>query len=287
MRFSERCFTCLMSRVEYECRLSSDDEDLINDVVDACAARLASMQALPVASPVIASAVHRLACELLDDPDPYHDLKEINNGDALRVCRMVEDELDTFQDFCLASVIANTLDYGAKEHTVTDDFVRFFHEEFAKGLTIDQTDEIADLAARVVYLTDNCGEIVFDRLLIRYLKEQGSHVTVAVRGAPILNDATMEDALAFGIDRIADYLTTTTTGIAELGFNPDLIPGDLGAAIDRSTLIISKGMANYESFTEYTGLPPVACLMSVKCEPIGKSIPAPVGSRIAVLLGDS
>jgi hypothetical protein len=73
------------------------------------------------------------------------------------------------------------------------------------------------LTSRVAYLADNCGEIVFDALLVDYLKRNGSHVTFAVRGAPILNDATIDDAVALGLDRRTDVLTATTDGIAELG----------------------------------------------------------------------
>ena len=87
-------------------------------------------------------------------------------------------------------------------------------------------------AHRVVYLTDNCGEIVFDRLLVGFLKAHGSHVTVAVRDAPILNDATMEDALALGFDKVADCLTTTGGG-AEIGLDMAKMPADLANAIER------------------------------------------------------
>ena len=115
-----------------------------------------------------------------------------------------------------------------------------------------------------------------------YLKAHGSHVTVAVRDAPILNDATMEDAIAFGFNRVADCLTTTGGG-AEIGLDPDKMPADLARAIDQCTIIISKGMANYESLTGYDDLPPVAYLMCVKCEMIADDTGIPRGSKIAVL----
>ena len=70
---------------------------------------------------------------------------------------------------------------------------------FSKGLTIDDTDRILPLTKRVVYFTDNCGEIVFDRLLLEYLHANGSEITLVVRDAPILNDATMEEAEQFGL----------------------------------------------------------------------------------------
>jgi uncharacterized protein with ATP-grasp and redox domains len=255
----------------------------VAEIVDACRDLLGRIIADPVPAPVIASQVHRLAYRMIGDDAPYRSLKRGNNEDAAAVCRKVRGDLSTFHDLALASVIGNTLDYGSKAHTVTDNFVEFFRREFAAGLSVDDTEAIEALTSRVVYLADNCGEIVFDTLLADHLKKTGSHVTFAVRGAPILNDATIEDAVALGLDRRVDLLTGTTDGIAELGLNRELAPPPLADALDRATLVIAKGMANYESLSDERDLPPVAFLMSVKCGPIGADIGIPVGSRVALL----
>ncbi|KLK88981.1 hypothetical protein SZ63_00485 [Methanoculleus sediminis] len=283
MKLTASCTDCLISRVEYESRLCIDDPLRVSEIVDACRDLLRRIIADPVPAPVIASRVHRLAYRMIGDDDPYRSLKKGNNEDAAAVCRKVRGDLSTFRDLALASVIGNTLDYGSKAHTVTDNFVEFFRREFAAGLTIDDTAGIEGHASRVVYLADNCGEIVFDALFADYLKKSGSHVTFAVRGAPILNDATMEDAVALGLDRRVDLLTPNTDGVAELGLNRELAPPALADALDRATLVIAKGMANYESLSEDRDLPPVAYLMSVKCSPIGADIGIPVGSRVALL----
>ncbi len=283
MRLTPGCTDCLISRVEYESRLCTDDSARIGETVRACRDLLPRISADQVPAPVIASRVHRLAYRMIGDTDPYRSLKKANNEDAAAVCRRVRGDLSTFHDLVLASVIGNTLDYGSKAHTVTDNFVEFFRREFAAGLTVDDTGAIEALTSRVVYLADNCGEIVFDALLADHLRKNGSHVTFAVRGAPILNDATMEDAVALGLDHRVDLLTTTTDGIAELGLNRELIPPPLADALDHATLVIAKGMANYESLSDERDLPPVAYLMSVKCGPIGADIGIPVGSRVALL----
>jgi uncharacterized protein with ATP-grasp and redox domains len=165
---------------------------------------------------------------------------------------------------------------------VTGDFLGYFEEEFAAGLAIDDTDRIRELIDRVVYFTDNCGEIVFDRLLLEYLHRQGSHITLAVRDMPILNDATLEEARALHLYRFCDTLTTTGCG-CEIGVRLDCMPEDLLKAMEDSTLVIAKGMANYESLSEYTGLPPVAFLMAAKCDPIAEEVGVPRGSKVAIL----
>ena len=283
MRFSDRCVDCLLTRVEFESRLATDDPVIVQNAVESCRLRLQEIMGMDVPGPIIASIIHRTACAIVNDADPYRVLKSCNNSDAMRVCMEVKNRLRTFRDMCLAAIIGNTLDYGSKEHKVTNDFTRFFNEEFEKGLTVDDTVRILQKCERVVYLCDNCGEIVFDKLLIKYLKCRGSQVTVVAKAAPILNDATVEDVLNLGLGDVADQILPNTTGIPELGLNIDLLPPELEQALDRCTLIIAKGMANYESLSEYTGLPPVAYLMSVKCEPIAGHLGIPKGSRIAVL----
>jgi hypothetical protein len=240
------------------------------------------IRSAPLSHPQIASRIHRRAYELLENPDPFAELKRQGNLQAKEVCREVEFNLPTFRDYVLASVIANTFDYGVKGHTVEENFSVFFLREFARGFTVDHTDKIASLCSRVVYLSDNCGEIVFDRLLIEYLKRQGSHVTLAVKEAPILNDATLQDALDLGLDTIADKLTTTGGG-AEIGICMEIIPDDLRRAISRCTIIIAKGMANFESLSEMDNLPPVAYLLAAKCKPVADELGVPVGSKIAIL----
>jgi hypothetical protein len=282
MKLTDTCVSCLLNRVVFECGLVSADPVRTNATVAACTGLLDSMRGSSLTHPQIASAVHREACRMIGDPDPFRELKKAGNAEAVSVCRTVRHDLRDFRDHVLASVIGNTFDYAVRDHDVTNDFTRFFAGEFAKGLDRDDTEEIHRRCSRVVYLTDNCGEIVFDRLLVGYLKAHGSHVTVAVRDAPILNDATMEDALAFGFDRIADCLTTTGGG-PEIGLDLEKIPADLARAIDDCTIILSKGMANYESLSEYDNLPPVAYLMCVKCEMVADDTGIPRGSKIAVL----
>lgn len=282
MKLTDTCIDCLLSRVVFECGLVSADRSRTEETVIACRDLLLSLKETTLLHPQIASAVHRRACEMIGNPDPFRELKIAGNEQAMEVCRQVRGRLLSFHDLVLASVIGNTFDYAVKDHTVTGDFSRFFDQEFRRGLDLDDTARILERCSRVVYLTDNCGEIVFDRLLVGFLHAHGSHVTVAVRDAPILNDATMADALALGFDTVTDCLTTTGGG-AEIGLDRDKMPADLAKAISECTIIISKGMANYESLSEYRDLPPVAYLMCVKCEMIADDAGIPRGSKIAML----
>jgi uncharacterized protein with ATP-grasp and redox domains len=282
MKLTDTCMHCLLSRVQLECSLAGAPPGLTKQVTAECNQMLLDLKDSDLLHPQIASRIHRHACNRVGNHDPFQDLKAKGNAQALIVCRSVRGTLVSFRNRVLASVIANTFDYGVQGHTVSGDFADFFKREFPRGLSIDDTDAILRHAVRVVYLTDNCGEIVFDRLVVDFLKAHGSSVTIAVRDSPILNDATMEDAIALGFGRSADRLTTTGGG-AEIGLDRKKMPRDLTDAIDHCTLIIAKGMANYESLSMYGGLPPVAYLMAVKCQPVADDVGVPVGSKIALL----
>ena len=282
MKFDDRCIDCLLSRVTLECSLCNASEEKTRQVGETCAELLEELRDAPLLHPQIASAMHREAYGMLGTPDPFAALKEQSMEEALNVCRIVRHELSGFRDLVLASIIGNTYDYGVKGHTVTGDFLSYFRKEFVSGLAIDDTDRIRPLLSRVVYFTDNCGEIVFDRLLLEYLHRTGSSITLAVRDAPILNDATRIEAQNLHLDRFVRSITTTGCG-CELGVVLDCMPPELARAVDDCTLIIAKGMANYESLSEYSGLPPVAYLMAVKCEPIAEEVGVPRGSKVAML----
>ncbi|MFA6331959.1 MAG: ARMT1-like domain-containing protein [Methanoregula sp.] len=284
MKVSDTCVDCLLSRVSLECSLCGSDAGLTADTERACHKVIDELRDLPLSHPQVASRIHRRAYRVLGNPDPFDELKRSGNRQAAEVCRQVRGRLHTFRDHVHTAVIANIFDYGVKGHAVTSDFLSFFNEEIEKDLYIDDTDEILPLCSRVVYLSDNCGEIVFDKLLIQFLKSHGSQVTLAVKESPILNDATMVDARSLGLDRMVDLLTTTGGGAeAEIGINMDLIPDNLRLAIDNCTIILAKGMANFESISEMENLPPVAYLLAAKCRPVADELGVPVGVKVARL----
>jgi uncharacterized protein with ATP-grasp and redox domains len=280
MKIHDRCYDCLLSRIAYESRLSTMDEGRIGHVLSECRVLLEGFRRAPRPASLVASAAHRRAYEVLGDPDPYRRIKETSTREAEKACRAVRSTLVSFRDHALASVIANTFDYGVSSHRVTGDFPSFFREEFRRGFLIDDTGRMEELAEEVVYFTDNAGEILFDRLFIGYLSGKGSRVTAAVKGAPILNDATLGDAERAGLHRFA---RVTTTGSGDIGVDLGKIPGDLREALGRCTLVIAKGMANYEALTEYRDLPPTGYLMAVKCPTIAEEVGVPEGSLVAML----
>jgi uncharacterized protein with ATP-grasp and redox domains len=271
-----------------ECRFVTDDEELIFEAVGSALKILSESYFGKGINSHIATYMHRKVYEILGVVDPYKEVKDRANRVALESLPLIEDFIskrdDVFRASAIASIIANTFDYGVMGHEVADkDFMGFFRESFERGLKIDHLDEIRDLCkGKVVYLTDNCGEIVVDTLFMREIKKLCERLSVVVRGRPIISDATLEDALAVGVDKIADEILTNGKGA--IGIIKEELPEDTLERLESADVIIAKGMANYESLSE--GLfDNVAFLMTAKCEPIARDVGVEVGDMVAMLVG--
>jgi len=212
------------------------------------------------------------------NPDLYTTDKQISNMQALRLIPKLEEKIanvnDGFERFKLAvrfSTIGNIIEfdilgYNAKLDELDSQFkgVRFGIDD------CDEAFRLANLTKRVLLLTDNAGEIAFDKLLVRELRQVGLSVTVAVKSAPIMNDATLDDAVQVGLDRDADRVITTggaCVGLLFAGTSPEF-----RQALGESDLIIAKGMGHYETMTERDWTQPVLHLLVAKCRPVAASL---------------
>jgi len=285
MKVFPECIPCLVSRVLYESRLST------NDITTQLKAQEAAVKALcnagidgPIA--LLSTDVHRAVYRVLGDEDPYREVKRLANETAVKLLPTVRSNIqmsnDPFRSAVIAAIIGNTFDFGVLGFDVaTDNFEREVATIYQHGLDIDDTDAIKKLVKDVVYIADNVGEIVYDGLLVEQLRTLGGRVTLVVRGGNILTDATIEDVWEFGLDKVADRVLTT--GSNAIGIKLDEISAELSDILPRASLIIAKGMANYEMLSEYP-FRPVAYLMRVKCAPVAESVGARVGDYIAKLV---
>lgn len=133
---------------------------------------------------------------------------------------------------------------------------------------------------KVLYLCDNCGEIVFDGLLIRQLNKLGCQVTAAVREAPIINDATMADAQTCGLDKICSVISN---GTRCPGTSLDACSEEFREHFRAADLIISKGMGNFETLSEVSA--PIFFLFTVKCSQVARHLTERQGFKSGFLKG--
>ncbi len=287
MRISPLCPSCLLNRVYYEARLVTDDEELISKCIDESLKILAENYAKKPINAHLATKIHRRVYEILGDDDPYREVKRRANEAAKKVLpiaeKMVSEAEDPFRAAVIASIIGNTFDYGVMGHEVAEeDFREYFLKKIREGLKIDHVERLRELCkGRVVYLTDNAGEIFFDTLLMKKIKEVCEKLTVVVRGKPIISDATLEDAKLAGVDNIADELLTNGKGA--IGIMVEELPSKTLDRLRSADVIIAKGMANYECLSE-SEFKPIAFLLTAKCKPVASSIGVSVGDMVAMVV---
>jgi len=269
------CVPCLIRRVLFEAE-EVDDSIGVRAVKNA-SQMLGQLFGENVCSATVATQVHRETYKLLGTKDPYSALKRKSNDVALEIYpsaeKLVRSSENPLRAAFLCSIVGNVLDFGIGAGY--DDPARLkkeFKNLLNEGLGHDDTPRIKALlkkSERVVYLGDNCGEIVLDRLALEELKKFDIDLTLVIKEEPILADATKKDISALGMERIVDRIVEAP-GFA-VGINLDSLKGKFGKTMRNADLIIAKGMANFESISE-TDLAPVAYLLRTKCSPVANAM---------------
>jgi uncharacterized protein with ATP-grasp and redox domains len=276
MRFSADCVPCLLHRVVYQTDLVAPQrrDQAVEEALHIIAAGYPQREN----SAKLATRVHSRVYEVIADDDPYRDLKVRSNQaakDVLPVAqRFIEAAEDRLSAACQVAIAGNVMDFGID---VGMDGPEAFGKRFGallqEGLQVNEVERLRSLASgakTIYYLIDNCGEIVLDRFLVKELQRQGAKVVGVVKGAPILTDAIEGDLYDTGMDQVFDEWTTT--GVFAVGLDLDRTP-DLRAKLMQADLVISKGMANFESLSD-EGLLRVAYLFRAKCRPVAEAIGA-------------
>lgn len=208
--------------------------------------------------------------------DPYYKEKVEGNEIALKYLPEVKkilDEDDSLENYVKIAIIGNILDFGA--FTLDDDIEGVIKSSLKKDLAVKDIEEFENSLKthdKVLYLVDNTGEIVFDKLLLAKLKEYDLDITIAVKSEPILNDATMVEALDVGLDEFGKLVEI---GAGTVGYVDSEISDEFRQIFDDHEFVISKGMGNYEGLTEIDlSKKDIYFLLCVKCNTIARHIGA-------------
>ncbi|MCS7095766.1 MAG: ARMT1-like domain-containing protein [Candidatus Bathyarchaeota archaeon] len=276
MKVEAECAACLLSRGIAEAKEATDNPAL-HFRAAAEIVNLLKREFKPSAVPaVLGTKRDRIIRRVTGCSDPYRRTKQICNQNALKMLpyarKLVEEGYrlyDRFRRACLCSIVGNIMEFDIPGHNFTFSKMKKLLLEAGEDLAVDDIPRIYELAEKsksVLLLADNAGEIVFDTLLVEQLKSIGLSVYVAVKGGPVINDATMEDAEASNMVEIADKVITTGTdavGLILEEASPEFL--SIYASVD---LVIAKGMGYAETLTEYKLNKPHALLFRTKCEPV-------------------
>ena len=206
-----------------------------------------------LSSPVLSKKIKELQADMFDIHDDYEEIKRHFNHLMESFENPIMEDVNQSKDPLYLAIeyamLGNYIDFGAMD-SVDENYLK----ELLKTARDRDFDKVqyerlkSDLekGKKLVFLTDNCGEIVMDKILIRTIQKLYPHlkVSVLVRGKPIINDATIEDAKQVGLDKIA-HVIPNGSGIPGT-FYEELSP-EAKKEIDTADIILAKGQGNFET----------------------------------------
>ncbi len=220
--------------------------------------------------------------ELMGVHDPYKEVKRQSNDLALKLYPRLKRVLEGYEDKLYAAlkiaVAGNVIDLGIRRSFDVEGELRYSLDTGFSKDHYDRFKQKLENVDEVLFLGDNAGEIVFDKVLVEELVSLGKKVTYVVKEAPVLNDSTMEDAIYVGMDKVARVITT---GSQFLGISFKHMSREFADALNRAPLIISKGQANFESLEQHEmARDRVFFLLKIKCDEVARAAGAALGDVV-------
>jgi uncharacterized protein with ATP-grasp and redox domains len=275
------CIPCFLRQALQAVRFISDDEDLHQKVLREVAKELleSNWNATP---PELAHKVHRIVKRLTNESDPYKKAKRENNNSVLKMYpalkKHIEESNDPLRTAVRLAIAGNIIDFGPLQNFNLEKTIK---EVLSRPFSVDDYEQLKEkilYAKTLLYFTDNAGEIVFDKLLVETILKikKLEKIRFAVKGGPIINDATIEDAKYISLSDLpnVEFLEMSN---GEPGKWPDRNSQTVKKWIAKHDLVISKGQGNYEGLSEHNGL---FFLLIAKCPVIASDLVVKVGDII-------
>lgn len=262
MKITFDCIPCIVSHIVHIAKMVTDDDTKRYHIITRTMTEALKTN-LEITPPEQARIFHKIVQEVTGISDLYLSEKDCSTEFALELLPFLRDELkhhsDYFESVVRLVIGGNIIDYGADRHFDINTAKHRIMEVFELPIdlsAIKLLKSAMDNARKIFYIADNCGEAVFDRLLIELYSDK---ITLGVRGEPILNDITPREVAHSGLDFVPLIHTgDMTPGVSLRHSSPEFI-----AEMRNSDLIISKGQGNFESLNDYDR--PICFLFRVKC----------------------
>jgi len=205
----------------------------------------------------IANDLFLYAAELGNSADPWKEIRENSNKIAHELVPLAKNDINKGEDFksrlfstIIWSIVGNNIDFGTAGHDPqvdTKKLHKIYDTVKIEGFKINHFDclfQDLNKFQSCLYILDNAGEIVFDKLVIEELIKNDIEVIAVVKGNPISNDAILSDAISIGLDKVCKVITT---GSPNLGFDPQDNSEDFLKFLNEAKIVIAKGQANWEA----------------------------------------
>ncbi len=236
-----------------------------------------------LSSPEIANRILRKIKQAARSSDPFFQFKAEEMVRAKEIFSQVKDRVgQDLRSLVSLSVLGNSLDFFRDPQEALDRIP----DQLQKGLSFyrDQVDRLEAFLdkgpALVLYLSDNSGEIFFDIPLYNYIRERSHRTVLVVKGGPSLNDLTRKELNNWGLE--AEFDEVVDTGTDGAGVDWGQVSESFLSLVEEADLIVSKGMANFETLYGKDLAPAIFFLFRVKCSAIQDYVKAPAESFMAL-----
>lgn len=269
------CYPCFFSQTLKTSRMITSDERKVREILTEISLFLPNIS-FDATPPEIGREVYRIIAEMTGVYDPYKEIKQRCTRQALSLYPELKKRVHSSKDRLMSAVrvaiAGNVIDFGANaDFDLKSDVKTILSQDFAIN-NFREFCEAIDKAKKILYLADNAGETVFDRLLIEELPKP---VIYVVREKPVINDAVREDAIAARIDEKAEIMSSGTDAPGTI---LNLCSEEFLKVYRSADLVISKGQGNYEGLSEEDK--PIFFLLKAKCQVIARDIGVEYGDII-------
>ncbi len=268
------CVPCIIRQIINTLRISGCSDEIGRKVIFELIKKLENIDynRSPAANSDIAYIIFRNVTGI---KDPYYDLKRRYNRRALEIYPELEKAVESAEDrlylAAKAAVIGNVIDFGINaEEASTIDFNRIAEDLSKIHFSVDVYDEFKESlkdSTNILYIADNAGEIVFDKIFVKELVRLNKKVVLAVKSNPIINDATMEDAVEANFNNLARVIET---GNGSIGVNMDYSSDTFLEEFKKADLIIGKGHGNFETLNDNKAN--IFFLLKAKCDIVANEL---------------
>ena len=275
------CILCFQRQVMQAVSFITDDEVVREHVLREVMKKLLELK-WSLKPMDMANEVHRIVRTVTKVKDPYERVKKESNNLVLelypRLKLIVEESVEPLRTAIKLAIAGNIIDFGALKEF---DLEKTIKEVTAKRLLIDDCERLKEKlkdAKTLLFFADNAGEIGFDKLLIEtMLKEKTfNRIGFVVKGGPIINDATLEEALYMGLNELP-HVKFLTISNGEKGTGPTISSQEVDGWVKAYDVIISKGQANYEGLSEFSG---IFFMLIAKCPIVALDLGANIGDTL-------
>ena len=274
------CYPCILRQALEASRMVTDDPKVQKNVLLKTMNTLSTIdENTPFPEP--GQIIHRWIKKVSSNPDPYKKLKQKYNKIAMDMYPKLKEIVKASDEPLLTAtkiaIAGNIIDFAANSVFNLEDTLE---DALNADLAINDYalfKETIEKSDKIVYLGDNAGEIVFDRILVEEI--DNNNLIFVVRGEPVINDATLEDAFFASLDKIAKVISN---GSDAPGTLLDDCSEEVLNEYNSADMIIAKGQGNFESLSdEQRG---IFFLLKAKCPVIGDELGVDVGSIVLTML---